>query len=96
MAALNDRGKPVSPVDVLKASLLTPVEDDEQRAANQAWKKTVQGLISWGTEPDTERDSTFVKSWLRAKYAQTKGNGNSSAPSPTDGPRTTPPPSWQA
>ncbi len=69
---MNDRGKPVSPVDVLKASLLAPIEDEEQRAAaNQMWKRTVQGLISWGREPDTERDSAFVKSWLRAKYAQT-------------------------
>lgn len=69
---MNDRGKPVSPVDVLKASLLAPIEDDGQRAiANQTWKKTVQDLISWGTEPNTERDSAFVKSWLRAKYAET-------------------------
>jgi uncharacterized protein with ParB-like and HNH nuclease domain len=69
---MNDRGKRVSPVDVLKASLLAPIEDDVQRAvANQAWKGTVQGLLSWGTEPGTERDSAFVKSWLRAKYAQT-------------------------
>jgi hypothetical protein len=57
---------------MLKASLLGPIEDDERRAlANQTWKKTVQGLISWGTDPDAERDSAFVKSWLRAKYAQT-------------------------
>jgi len=69
---MNDRGKPLSPVDMLKASLLGPIEDDEQRAlANQTWKKTVQGLMYWGTEPDAERDSTFVKAWLRAKYAQT-------------------------
>ena len=68
---MNDRGKPVSPVDVLKASLLAPIKEDEQRtAANQEWKKTIQGLIAWGAEPGNERDSTFVKSWLRAKYAQ--------------------------
>jgi uncharacterized protein with ParB-like and HNH nuclease domain len=69
---MNDRGKPLSPVDMLKAYLLAPIEDDEQRAAaNRTWKQTVQGLISWGTEPDTERDAAFVKAWLRAKYAQT-------------------------
>lgn len=69
---MNDRGKPLSPVDMLKASLLGPIEDDQQRAlANQTWKKTVQGLMYWGTEPDAERDSTFVKAWLRAKYAET-------------------------
>jgi uncharacterized protein with ParB-like and HNH nuclease domain len=69
---MNDRGKPLSPVDMLKASLLGPIEDDEQRAlANQTWKKTVQDLMYLGAEPDAERDSTFVKAWLRAKYAQT-------------------------
>jgi uncharacterized protein with ParB-like and HNH nuclease domain len=33
---MNDRGKPLSPVDMLKAYLLAPVEDEAQRrAANQ-------------------------------------------------------------
>jgi uncharacterized protein with ParB-like and HNH nuclease domain len=69
---MNDRGRPLSPVDMLKAYLLAPIDDDEERAAaNRTWKRTVQSLISWGTEPDTERDAAFVKSWLRAKYAET-------------------------
>jgi hypothetical protein len=69
---MNDRGKPLSPLDMLKAYLLAPIEDGERRAeANRAWKMTVQALISWGTERDTERDSSFVKAWLRAKYAVT-------------------------
>lgn len=69
---MNDRGKPLSPVDMLKAYLLAPIEDDQQRtAANQVWKKTVSQLISWEPDPDTERDSAFVKAWLRAKYADT-------------------------
>ena len=69
---MNDRGKPLSPVDMLKAYLLAPIEDDQERAsANRVWKKTVSGLISWEPDPDAERDSTFVKAWLRAKYADT-------------------------
>jgi hypothetical protein len=28
---MNDRGKPLSPVDMLKAYLLAPIEDDQQR-----------------------------------------------------------------
>jgi uncharacterized protein with ParB-like and HNH nuclease domain len=69
---MNDRGKPLSPVDMLKAYLLAPIEDAEQRAvANRAWKKTIQSLIAWGSESDTERDAAFVKAWLRAKYAKT-------------------------
>jgi uncharacterized protein with ParB-like and HNH nuclease domain len=39
---MNDRGKPLSPVDMLKAYLLAPVEDEAQRrAANQTWKQQV-------------------------------------------------------
>jgi uncharacterized protein with ParB-like and HNH nuclease domain len=69
---MNDRGKPLSPVDMLKAHLLAEIKDDEQRAeANRTWKMTVQSLISWGSEPDTERDAAFVKAWLRAQYAGT-------------------------
>ena len=69
---MNDRGKPLSPVDMLKAYLLGPIDDDGQRAnANRVWKKTVLDLISWEPDPDTERDATFVKAWLRAKYAET-------------------------
>lgn len=68
---MNDRGKPLSPVDMLKAYLLGAIEDQEERAdANRVWKKTVLDLISWGEEPDSERDGTFVKAWLRAKYAE--------------------------
>lgn len=68
---MNDRGKPLSPVDMLKAYLLGGVEDAHERAnANRVWKKTVLDLISWGPAPDAERDATFVKAWLRATYAE--------------------------
>lgn len=67
---MNDRGKPLSPVDMLKAYLLAPIHDDEHRArANQAWKRTVLDLISWAPDPNHERDAACVKAWLRAKYA---------------------------
>lgn len=68
---MNDRGKPLSPVDMLKAYLLGAVDDAEQRAeANRVWKKTVFDLISWEPSPDAERDANFVKAWLRSKYAE--------------------------
>ena len=68
---MNDRGKPLSPVDMLKAYLLAPIEDGASRSeANRAWKQTVLDLISWGSEPDPERDATFMKAWLRAQYAE--------------------------
>jgi len=69
---MNDRGKPLSPVDMLKAYLLAPVEDAEQRrTANQTWKKTVLDLISWGGVHEPERDANCIKAWFRAQYADT-------------------------
>lgn len=67
---MNDRGKPLSPVDMLKAYLLAPIEDAEQRrGANQVWKRQVFDLISWGGEQEAERDANCIKAWFRAQYA---------------------------
>ncbi|TFD65490.1 DUF262 domain-containing protein [Cryobacterium sp. Hh38] len=67
---MNDRGKPLSPVDMLKAYLLAPITDEDLRnRANSTWRKTVLGLVSWGEEPDAERDAAAMKAWLRAQYA---------------------------
>lgn len=69
---MNDRGKPLSPVDMLKAYLLAPIENAEDRArANRVWRKSFLDLISWEPDPDAERDAVFVKAWLRSKYANT-------------------------
>ena len=69
---MNDRGKSLSPVDMLKAYLLAPIEDAEQRRnANQEWKKTVLDLISWGGTHEPERDAQCIKAWLRAQFAET-------------------------
>lgn len=70
--AMNDRGKPLSGVDMLKAYLLAPIEDPVLRStANAAWKKEVFDLISWGGEHEPERDASCVKAWFRAQYAET-------------------------
>lgn len=69
---MNDRGKSLSPVDMLKAYLLAPVEDgDSRRRANEVWKKQVLDLISWGEEHEPERDANCIKAWLRAQFAET-------------------------
>lgn len=69
---MNDRGKPLSPIDMLKAYLLGPMTVDSERGeANRVWKQTVHDLVTWGDTPDRERDGTVVKAWLRAKYAKT-------------------------
>lgn len=68
---MNDRGRPLSPVDMLKAYLLAPIEQEQQRQdANRTWKKTVLDLISWDVDPDQERDATCLKGWLRSQYAE--------------------------
>jgi len=68
---MNDRGKPLSLVDMLKAYLLAPVSDAEKRrTANQIWKKQVFDLISWGGENQPERDANCIKAWLRSQYAE--------------------------
>lgn len=69
---MNDRGKPLSPVDMLKAYLLAPIQDaDKRRSANQEWKKEVLDLISWGGTHEPERDANCIKAWLRAQFAET-------------------------
>lgn len=69
---MNDRGKPLSPVDMLKAYLLAPIEDTgKRRSANQGWKKEVLGLISWGGTHEPDRDANCIKAWLRAQCAET-------------------------
>lgn len=69
---MNDRGKPLSPVDMLKAYLLAPIENVGQRQkANQEWKKQVLELISWGGVHEPERDANCIKAWLRAQFAET-------------------------
>lgn len=69
---MNDRGKPLSPVDMLKAYLLAPIVDQEARSlANRIWKQEVLELISWGGEHEPERDANCIKAWLRAQHAQT-------------------------
>jgi len=69
---MNDRGKPLSPVDMLKAYLLAPIEETQARTqANQIWKQQVLQLISWGGVHEPERDANCIKAWLRAQYAET-------------------------
>lgn len=69
---MNDRGKPLSPVDMLKAYLLAPIDDsDQRRLANDSWKKEVIGLLTFGKDQEADRDATCIKAWLRAQHADT-------------------------
>lgn len=68
---MNDRGKPLSPVDMLKAYLLAPISNEEKRRnANQFWKRQVLELISWNQVNEPERDANCIKAWFRAQFAE--------------------------
>ena len=68
---MNDRGKSLSPVDMLKAYLLSDIKDVNKRgSANQTWKKQVLDLISWGGQIQLDRDAACIKAWLRGQYAE--------------------------
>ena len=68
---MNDRGKPLSPVDMLKAFLLAPIADVAKRQmVNQIWKQEVNELISWGGNHDPERDSAY-QGMAEGLYAET-------------------------
>jgi uncharacterized protein with ParB-like and HNH nuclease domain len=69
---MNDRGKPLSPVDMLKAYLLAPIlEEDKRRNANLVWKRNILELITWRGEHEPERDANCIKAWFRAQFAET-------------------------
>lgn len=69
---MNDRGKPLSPVDMLKAYLLASItETDQKNMANNAWKNQVLELLRASGDREPERDSNCIKAWMRAQYAET-------------------------
>lgn len=69
---MNDRGKSLSPVDMLKAYLLAPIHDDMDRSrANRKWRDVVLQLNTADGAVDSEQDAAAIKSWLRAQYAET-------------------------
>lgn len=68
--SMNDRGKPLSPVDMLKAHLLANIKSSSDRhQVNVLWKKEIQELLYYGDGRDSDIDSVFIKAWLRAQYA---------------------------
>lgn len=68
---MNDRGKPLSPTDMLKAYLLGRIKDSEVRSdANARWKDEIQKLMHFGDGKDDDIESDFLKAWLRAQYGR--------------------------
>jgi len=65
---MNDRGRPLSPTDMLKGYLLTNIADPSARASgNLLWKRCISDIRKLTEE---EEAADFLKHWLRAKYAR--------------------------
>jgi uncharacterized protein with ParB-like and HNH nuclease domain len=64
---MNDRGLSLTPTEMLKGFLLSEIKDDSNRnTANTVWKNSVLELKDIGKD----EDSDFIKTWLRAQYAE--------------------------
>lgn len=64
---MNDRGLKLSPIDLLKGYLLSNIVDTESNSdSHQKWITTINSL----KQIALDEDSNFIKTWLRAKYAQ--------------------------
>lgn len=66
---MNDRGLNVNPTEILKAYLLSKIENDEKgEEMNCFWKERISDIKYVG---GSNADELFIRAWLRAKYAIT-------------------------
>jgi hypothetical protein len=73
---MNDRGLPLSPTEMLKSHLLSNAGTDEAKIRlNALWKQRIDDLL----ELDKEEDADAIKSWLRARHADTIGERQAGA-----------------
>ncbi len=76
---MNDRGLTLNPTEILKAFLISKIEDkypeNERKAedVNSFWNERIQ-KIRLETKSDNA-DVDFFKAWLRSKYAEDLGSG---------------------
>lgn len=65
---MNDRGLSLTSSEMLKGYILSEIKDDKTREKmNELWKERVFAL----KKNDDKGDEVFIKSWLRAHYAET-------------------------
>jgi hypothetical protein len=65
---MNDRGLPLSPTDMLKSHLLANSGGEETKIRlNGVWKNRIDELL----QIDKEGEADAIKSWLRARHAET-------------------------
>lgn len=66
--SMNDRGLSLTSAEMLKGYLLSEVADDKRRERlNDTWKAKMHSLKQLGKSEEED----FIKTWLRAKYAET-------------------------
>lgn len=74
---MNDRGLNVNPTEILKAYLLSKIENEEKgEEMNRFWKERIADIKYWG---GATADESFLRAWLRAKYAITTRSKTSGA-----------------
>lgn len=65
--SMNDRGLSLTSTEMLKGYILSEIKSDIQREKlNNVWKEKVLEL----KKDDEKGDETFIKTWLRAQYAE--------------------------
>ena len=64
---MNDRGLPLSPIDMLKGYLLTKMTKVQRDRANETWRNRIQDLHNLGKD----EAENAIKAWLRSQH--TKG-----------------------
>ena len=63
---MNDRGLPLSPIDMLKGYLLTKMTNVQRDSANETWRNRLQDLHNLGKD---EAESA-IRAWLRSQHAK--------------------------
>lgn len=72
---MNDRGLSLNPSEIIKAYLMSKIEDEEMaEECNAFWKERMAEVKTCAGD---EGDMSFFRAWLRAKYAVTKKNKTS-------------------
>ena len=62
---MNDRGLPLSPIDMLKGYLLTKMTNVQRDSANETWRNRIQDLH----DLSKEEPENAIKAWLRSQHA---------------------------
>lgn len=67
---MNDRGLSLNPSEIIKAFLMSKIDDEEKaEECNVFWKERMAEVKACAGD---EGDMSFFRAWLRAKYAITK------------------------